>query len=141
VDSAISEGSYAECNDHSTIIIKISDDLTIPFYVSDWSWGKLWVPVGKFYPIFWFSSWWWLNKWHQSEINNYYGSPLLAAIAEELNKLKKDKKIDVDNWWKNNSSEFIDLANLWKKPVENGPWVYNNINETLKKISKIKDSE
>jgi hypothetical protein len=136
VDSAISEGSYAECHDRPTIIIKLSDNLTIPFYVSGWSWGKLWVPVDRFYPMFWYSSWWWLNKWIESEIINYYGSPILAAIAEELNKLK-----DVYSWWENTSPEFIELANLWKNPVDNGTWVYNNINETLKMVSKIKESD
>jgi hypothetical protein len=42
VNSSISEGSYAEYHDRPTIIIKLSNDLTIPFYVSSWSWGKLW---------------------------------------------------------------------------------------------------
>ena len=86
--------------------------------------------------MFWYSSWWWLNKWIESEIINYYGSPILAAIAEELNKLK-----DVYSWWENTSPEFIELANLWKNPVDNGTWVYNNINETLKMVSKIKESD
>ena len=36
------------------------------------------------------------NKGRESEMNNYYGSPLLAAIAQELNKRNDD--LDISNW-------------------------------------------
>ena len=124
------------------IIVKISDELTIPFYVSTWLWNKNWVPEWKFYPIFWIWSDWWLNKWVESEINNYYGSPLLAAIAKELNKRYEDKKINISERW-NSNQEFEDKANLWKNPVirkKSKNW-YNNINEVLKKVSEIKESD
>ncbi len=141
VDSAISEGSYGDI-DHKVIIIKASDDLTIPFYVSEWSGDKLWVPVDRFYPFFWIWPGGRLNKWKESEINNYYGSPLLAAIAKELNKRYDDKDINPRNRKENFSQEFKDKANLWKNPVDNGTWwAYDNINEVLKEISQIKDSE
>jgi hypothetical protein len=124
------------------IIIKASDDLTIPFYVSEWSGDKLWVPVDRFYPFFWIWPGGRLNKWKESEINNYYGSPLLAAIAKELNKRYDDKDINPRNRKENFSQEFKDKANLWKNPVDNGTWwAYDNINEVLKEISQIKDSE
>jgi hypothetical protein len=124
------------------IIIKIDDELTIPFYMSTWLWNKPWVPTNKFYPIFWIWSDWYLNKWTESEIDNYYWSPLLSAIAKERDNREKDKTIDVSDWESSNT-EFEKNANLWKNPIshkdpKNG---YENINKTLKKISKIKDSD
>ena len=142
VDSALSDNSYARVWVRPMIIVKISDELTIPFYVSTWLWNKNWVPEWKFYPIFWIWSDWWLNKWVESEINNYYGSPLLAAIAKELNKRYEDKKINISERW-NSNQEFEDKANLWKNPVirkKSKNW-YNNINEVLKKVSEIKESD
>ena len=137
IESALSNHNYARYWTRPMIIIKLTDELTIPFYVSTWTWGKNWVPEWKFYPIFWIWSDWRLNKWRESEINNYYGSPLLAAIAKELNKRYEDKKIIISNRW-NSNQEFEQKANLWKTPVTHSKWWYDNINETLKKVSKIK---
>jgi hypothetical protein len=121
------------------ILINVSDELNIPFYISSWDWNKPWVPTGKFYPIFWIKDRR-LNKGTESEINNYYGSPLLAAIAKELDKRNKENKIDISD--RNFSdSEFEEKINKWKNPVSDGEWAYNNINEVLKKISKIKETD
>ena len=140
IDSAISEGNYAKYESRPTIIIKISDDLSIPFYLSTWRWRKLWVPTNKFYPIFWIWPDWRLNKWRQAEINNYYGSPIFAAIAKELNKRYDNKDLDTSKW-NDSDKDFEDKANLWKNPVSSDKWWYDNINETLKKVSKIKESD
>ena len=139
VDSAISSEDYARYWVRPMIIIKISDDLSIPFYLSTWLWDKNWVPENRFYPIFWIWSDWRLNKWSESEINNYYGSPLLAAIAKELDKKYKDKEINVSERW-NSNKEFDEKANIWKKPVvrKDSKNSYDNINEVLKKLSNIK---
>ena len=108
-------------------------------------WEKKWVPTDKFYPFFWIWSDWRLNKWVESEINNYYGSPLLAAIAKELDKKYKEKSLDPENWWPNDSQPEVKMlmeeVNLWKSPVNHWKWWYSNINEVLKKVSKIKESD
>ena len=127
------------------VVIKISDELSVPFYLSSWLWEKKWVPTDKFYPFFWIWSDWRLNKWVESEINNYYGSPLLAAIAKELDKKYKEKTLDPKNWGPNDSQSEVKMlmeeVNLWKSPVNYWKWWHNNINEVLKKVSKIKESD
>ena len=142
VDSAMLNEDYARYWIRPMIVIKLSDELSIPFYLSTWFWNKPWVPTDKFYPIFWVWSDWRLNKWSESEINNYYGSPLLAAIAKELDKKYKDKEISVSERW-NSNKEFDEKANIWKNPVvrKDSKNSYDNINETLKKVSKIKETD
>ena len=142
VESAILNEDYARYWIRPMIVIKLSDELSIPFYLSTWFWNKPWVPTDKFYPIFWVWSDWRLNKWSESEINNYYGSPLLAAIAKELDKKYKDKEISVSERW-NSNKEFDEKANIWKNPVvrKDSKNSYDNINETLKKVSKIKETD
>lgn len=130
--------------EHPMIVIKLSDELTIPFYKSSWKWGKLWVPKDKFYPVFGIGDdEVRLNKGHQCEINNFYSSPLLAAIAQELNQKDKDKKLKIDKR-QNNTKEFNKRANTWKKPVDS-EWKYDdkykNINDTLKKVAEIKPND
>jgi antirestriction protein ArdC/DNA polymerase III epsilon subunit-like protein len=56
----------------------------IPFYISSGKGGKKNVPVGKWYPIFGIGSDGWFNKGFEEEINDYYGSPELRAVAEWL---------------------------------------------------------
>jgi hypothetical protein len=36
---------------------------------------------------------------------------------------------------------LMEEVNLWKSPVNHWKWWYNNINEVLKKVSKIKESD
>ena len=140
IDAAIASEDYAKYWVRPMIVIKMSDELTIPFYLSTWLWNKPWVPEGKFYPVFWIWNDWRLNKWAESEINNYYGSPLLAAIAKELDKRVKNNKINVSSWWSSNS-EFEEKINLWKSPITHSKWWYDNINDTLKEVAKIKASD
>jgi hypothetical protein len=59
-----------------------------------------------------------------------------------LDKKYKDKEINVSERW-NSNKEFDEKANIWKKPVvrkDSKNW-YNNINEILKKVSEIKESD
>ena len=119
-----------------TILIKLSDELIIPFYRSSWLWRKYWVQTGKFYPIFWVYKDR-FNKWRESEINNYYWSPLLAALAKEID----DQYSDVNNFWNLNDrnfsdDDFVKAMNVWKNPSErtDETGTYENINKTLDKI-------
>lgn len=129
----------------------MDDNLVIPFYISTWEWGKLWVKADKFYPFFWISTDdWYFNKWHQSDINNYYWMPLFAAIAIELNTRYKNNEINTYSWPKFSKCElvgrnivyhedyknFVAYTNLWKQPDDHDQHegIENNINTTLKKI-------
>jgi len=133
VDSAIENWYYATHFGRKIIVIEINEKLTIPFYLSTWIWGKRWVKSKSFYPFFWIWIDWWINKWRQSEMNNYYGEPLLAAIAIELNRRYESGKLDTINR-KSIDDSFEEYVNLWKNPIEpeDGLFkLYSNINETL----------
>ena len=61
----------------------------VPFYVSTGAGMKLTVPIGKWYPFLGLKKRsetdYWLCKTTEADINNFYGIPLLKAIAEQLN--------------------------------------------------------
>lgn len=141
VDEALKEEkNYKKYKERPMIVIKLSDTLTIPFYKSTWKWGKLWVPKDKFYPVFGIGEdKKRLNKGHQCEINNFYSSPLLAAIAQVLNEQEKSNKITPDKR-KESNDEFITRANTWKTPVNYEKSPYDNINKTLDEIAKIQET-
>lgn len=57
----------------------------VPFYLSTGSGGKKGVEAGKWYPFFGLGpDDGWINKTSEAEINDYYGSPELRAMAEWL---------------------------------------------------------
>ena len=150
INQAILQGKTAIISERPIISIKLHDNLVIPFYISTWKWGKLWVEKDKFYPFFWISDDWYFNKWLQSDINNYYWIPLLKAIAIELNDRYKNKKINPHSrpelkkceldgrklLYHEDYREFVEYANLWKKPDDHDQhkWIKYNINTTLRKI-------
>ena len=151
VDQALLQKKTAIITERPIISIKLDDNLVIPFYISTWEWGKLWVKTDKFYPFFWISTDdWYFNKWHQSDINNYYWMPLFAAIAIELNTRYKNNEINPYFWPKLSKCElvgrnivyhedyknFVAYTNLWKQPDDHDQHegIENNINTTLKKI-------
>lgn len=67
------------------VLVEI-DGKRIPFYVSTGSGGKKSVATGKWYPIFGVGSDGWFNKTSEADINNYYNSKTLKAVAHELDK-------------------------------------------------------
>jgi len=76
---------------HRKIVLIDINGMKIPFYLSTGLGGKENVESGKWYPI------WgidpqegWLNKTNETEINNFYGSTLLKAIANALDEKYKD---------------------------------------------------
>ena len=68
------------------IVLVDINGMKIPFYLSTGMGGKKTVEAFKWYPF------WgidpvagWINKTNEKEINDFYGSPLLKAIAQALN--------------------------------------------------------
>lgn len=72
--------------DRNIVVVNING-FHQPFYMSTGQGGKATVAKGQWYPIFGISAEGWLNKGTEAQINNYYGSPILQAIAERLNEL------------------------------------------------------
>lgn len=100
---------------HRKIVLVDVNGMKIPFYLSTGMGGKKNVEAFKWYPF------WgidpiagWLNKTTESDINDYYGSPLLKAIAEAL-----------DQKFKTNFPEEVPLTDDDYDPM------YNTINQTV----------
>ena len=56
-----------------------------PFYMSTGKGGKATVAKGRWYPFLGINQEGWFNKGNEKQINDYYGSSILQAIAEKLN--------------------------------------------------------
>lgn len=69
---------------HRNIVIVNINGVHVPFYMSTGLGGKENVQPGLWYPFFGIKDGW-LNKGTQEQINSFYGSPILQAIAEQLN--------------------------------------------------------
>lgn len=69
---------------HRNIVIVNINGVHVPFYMSTGLGGKENVQPGLWYPFFGIKDGW-LNKGTQEQINSFYGSPVLQAIAEQLN--------------------------------------------------------
>lgn len=114
VTGTIYNTQMIQYNNRNIVLVDING-MKIPFYLSTGMGGKKNVEANKWYPI------WgidpigkWLNKTNETEINNFYGSPLLKAIAEALN----DK---YSKSWPDTVSSTIDT---------NYTPMYDTINET-----------
>ena len=127
-----------------------------PFYMSTGHGGKATVAKGQWYPIFGISAEGWLNKGTEEQINNYYGSPILQAIAERLNELL-GTGLQAEMMGPPTPTVFregfvnpvLDFINQDMHPVENHTettveQVNNNISEAVdvisRKINEIKQS-
>lgn len=69
---------------HRNIVVVKIGDFHMPFYMSTGLGGKENVQSGLWYPFFGIEDGW-INKGSQDDINAFYGSPILQAIAEQLN--------------------------------------------------------
>lgn len=69
---------------HRNIIVVNINGVHMPFYMSTGLGGKKNVQPGLWYPFFGIKDGW-LNKGTQEQINSFYGSPVLQAVAEQLN--------------------------------------------------------
>ncbi len=69
---------------HRNIVVVKIGNVHIPFYMSTGRGGKENVQPGLWYPFFGIKDGW-LNKGTQEDINNFYGSPILKIVSEQLN--------------------------------------------------------
>ena len=69
---------------HRNIVVVDINGVHMPFYMSTGQGGKENVQPGLWYPFFGIGEGW-LNKGTQDQINSFYGSSILKAIAEQLN--------------------------------------------------------
>lgn len=69
---------------HRNIVVVNINDVHVPFYMSTGLGGKENVQSGLWYPFFGIADGW-INKGTQDQINQFYGSPILQVIAEQLN--------------------------------------------------------
>lgn len=69
---------------HRNIVVVNINGVHIPFYMSTGRGGKENVQPGLWYPFFGIKDGW-LNKGTQEQINSFYGSTVLQAIAKQLN--------------------------------------------------------
>ena len=130
------------------IVMRNVNGVMMPFYLSTGSGGKVNVPAGKWYPFFGIGGIdedgdtkenGWLNKTSDDEINDYYGSSELRAVAEELNATIGDIRNDntVPKLYKR--GPHFDFINQDLAPSPNGQAdtlanVRTNIDNTLNKI-------
>lgn len=105
------------------IVLVDVNGVQVPYYLSSGAGGKKDVAAGKWYPIFGIGGKGpdgWLNKGSQEEINNYYGSPELRAMAErldaEIGDIRKDNSIPRVK----SSGPHIDAINAGLNPTANG---------------------
>lgn len=106
--------------DRKIVLVNVNG-VPIPFYLSTGRGGKANVAAGKWYPILGIGpTSGWFNKGSQSEINDYYGSPTLRAIAERLDReLGKDvpaKKVGPSSIL---NSVNAGLATIGITPIDN----------------------
>lgn len=141
--------------DRNIVVVNING-FHQPFYMSTGQGGKATVAKGQWYPIFGISAEGWLNKGNEAQINNYYGSPILQAIAERLNELL-GTGLQAEMMGPPTPAVFregfvnpvLDFINQDMHPVENKAAttvesVNNNIREAVdiidRKINELKES-
>lgn len=141
--------------DRNIVVVNING-FHQPFYMSTGQGGKATVAKGQWYPIFGISAEGWLNKGNEAQINNYYGSPILQAIAERLNELL-GTGLQAEMMGPPTPAVFregfvnpvLDFINQDMHPVENKTAttvesVNNNIREAVdiidRKINELKES-
>lgn len=108
------------------IVMVDVNGVKVPFYQSTGEGGKKNVPTGKWYPILGIdSNEGWLNKGHEAEIVDYYGSPELRSVAEWLDNkygdIRGESSADLGaERVGGTKGEHIDFMNQDLKPFENG---------------------
>ena len=91
ISKIIAIGSPA---DYRHIVLVNINGTKVPFYVSTGKGGKKNVKTGKWYPFLGLNAKsetkFWLCKGSESDINSFYGIPLLQAIAKQLDEKYED---------------------------------------------------
>ena len=124
---------------YSGRIITIFDvgGMKIPFYLSTGGGGKKGVPAGKWYPFFGVGSDGWLNKTGSADINDYYGSPMLRAMATHLNDTVGDVRGNKDIPKTGKKGPAISFINQSLNPVENN--TSTTVDDLSKEIARVKE--
>lgn len=127
---------------HRNIVVVKIGNVHVPFYMSTGSGGKKNVQPGLWYPFFGIKGDW-LNKGTQEQINNFYGSPVLKAVAEQLNQVLGTGYVDEIRGPITIDEETIqlDYVNQDLNPTENGKSdtiekFNNNVQSALETIDK-----
>lgn len=122
-------------NDDRDVILIDLGPIKLPFYNSTGQGGKERVAAGGWYPIFGVSSRGWFNKGSQTQINNYYGSTLLKAVAQKLDSVLGEKNcglyLNAPNGEKVSAVLNQDLAPADRKDLVQ---FYANIANVLSKV-------
>ncbi len=79
------------------IVMADVNGVSVPFYLSTGYGGKKNVASGKWYPMFGIGEKGWINKTSGSDMNTYYGSPELAAVAKQLDTQIGDVRNDTSH--------------------------------------------
>jgi len=79
------------------IVMADVNGVSVPFYLSTGLAGKKDVKSGKWYPMFGIGEKGWINKTSGVDMNTYYGSPELAAVAKQLDEQIGDVRKSTDH--------------------------------------------
>lgn len=108
------------------IVMVNINGVDVPFYLSTGKGGKENVESGKWYPFFGLDPDGWFNKGNQTEINDYYGSAALKAVAKALDNKFGDIRGDakrkvVAKSYKENPVQFEAIRRQINKDVKPNP--------------------
>ena len=139
--TAVPSSGESDVIDYSgrKIVMRNINGTMVPFYLSTGSGGKKGVAAGKWYPFFGIGADGWINKTTEDDINDYYGSPELRGVAEELNNTIGDIRSDTTVPKVKATGAHIDFINQNLAPSANSEAttledVRANIDNTLNKI-------
>ena len=121
--------------DRDMVVVDVKG-VKVPFYRSTGKAGKKKVKADKWYPIFGLAKDGWINKGTQEQMNAYYGSPELKAIAESL-----DAQLGIQTSGKPVGLKAVEssinkgLGEIGVTPVENGlPESPERIRQNIQKV-------
>ena len=126
-----------------TVVLVEINGVKIPFYISTGEGGKENVEIGKWYPFFGVGGEGWFNKTSESDINDYYGSPELRAVAEWLDANLGDirEKNNIPLVAGAATEDVVDFINQDLNPAEthkDSKDAYKNVADTLAKLEAAK---
>ena len=108
------------------IVIVNINGTDVPFYLSTGKGQKENVESGKWYPFFGIDPDGWFNKGTENDINDYYGNPMLKAVAKALDNKFGDIRGDtkrkvVAKSYKENPTQFEAIRKQINKDVKPNP--------------------
>jgi DNA polymerase III epsilon subunit-like protein len=121
------------------VVVVDINGVKVPFYISTGEGDKKSVEINKWYPFFGIGEDSWVNKGTEAEINDYYGSPELRAMAEWLDANIGNVRDNTEIPRVKATGSHIDFINSDIPATENKQSysiekLYENIKATLDKI-------